>query len=274
MKKNEKEILNLELRAKQIRRTILEIAYKTKTGHIAPALSIVDILNILYTSVLKINRTSINSQNRDRFILSKGHAALALYVVLAMNGFFSIDEVLTYCQNGGTFGVHPDFDTNLGIEFTTGSLGHGLSVATGMALGLKIEGKSSRVYVLVSDAELNEGSVWEAIMFAAHHKLDNLVMIIDDNSLQAFGKTEDVLNIKPLKNKFESFNWSTKTINGHNYKELLDVFESISQETGKPKVVIAETIGGKGVSFMEGKIDWHYNNLTQELYKKAIEQQI
>lgn len=267
------DIEDLEKKAREIKKDILEISYKASVGHIGSALSIADIITVLYFSVLKINPKKPLHPDRDRFILSKGHAAAALYCALYRTGFFSRKKLLTYCRDGGIFGIHPDHNTKLGIEATTGSLGNGLPIGTGIALGLKRFSKKSKdvpnVFVLVSDAELNEGSIWESIMFASHHCLNNLVIIVDDNGLQAFGKTKEVINMQPLDKKFKSFGCETEIVNGNDIGELVNVFKKISFSKDKPSVIIAKTIAGKGVSFMENTIDWHYLSLSDGLYEKA-----
>lgn len=259
----------LEKKSKQIRKNILDISYKANIGHIGSALSIVDFLTVLYYRILRIDPKKPSSSSRDYFILSKGHAAVALYSVLCRKGFFSRKKLFSFCQDGGIFGVHPDYHPDLGIEFTSGSLGHGLGVGIGLALGLKAK---SRVFVLISDAELNEGSVWEAIMFAGHHQLDNLTVIVDDNGSQALGKTREILNLQPLAVKWEAFGWKTKVVDGHNFENLVDVMSKIPFRVGKPSVVIAETVMGKGVSFMEGNFEWHYWPLDKKLYQKALKE--
>lgn len=263
---------DLEEKAKIIRKHIIDICFAANTGHIAPALSVVDILTTLYFSVLKVNPKNPLDPLRDRFILSKGHAAAALYAILCEAGFFNRKKLFTYCKDESIFGVHPDYNPKLGIELTTGSLGHGLSVGIGMALALRSRSKNTpRVFVLGSDAELNEGSIWEGVSLAGHHKLDNLILIIDDNGLQAFGRTSEVLNLNPLVNKFKNFGWNAVNSDGHNISKLKELFLSLPGR-GKPSVVVAKTTGGKGVSFMEDSIDWHYLSLTKKQYKKAREE--
>ena len=257
----------MERMAREIRCSILDICYKSHTGHIGPALSIVDILTVLYFEILHVNPKKPDFPLRDRFILSKGHAVAALYATLFHRGFFSKKQLFTYCQDKSIFGMHPDYNPGLGIELTTGSLGHGLSVGVGMALGLF---KRTRVYILVSDAELNEGSVWEAIMFASQHHLDNLTVIVDDNGQQAFGKTEHIINLRPIEDKWKAFGWETVCVDGHSIPALLNVLKDLPLRKGKPSVVIAQTISGKGVSFMEGMVDWHYWPLDEKKYQHAL----
>lgn len=261
-------IQKLTATAKESRKTILEMCYRSGTGHIGPALSVIDILTVLYFRVLRIDPRKKHSPRRDRFILSKGHAAAALYATLCVRGFISHRIILTYCRDGGLLGTHPDYNSEFGIELTTGSLGHGLPVGVGMALGLP----RSRVFVLVSDAELNEGSMWEAIMFASHHHLDNITVIVDDNGQQAFGKTKDVLDLGTLRTKWKAFGWEVHTVNGHSIPALVATFSRLPFVKGHPSVIIARTISGKGVSFMEKKVSWHYLPLDEKLYRRALAQ--
>lgn len=267
----------LQHQAYQVRKLILDISYKAHVGHIAPALSITDILTILYHHVLHIPKNNPTHPHRDRLIFSKGHAAAALYAVLYLKKRITKKQIYTYCQDGGIFGVHPDYNPKNGIELTTGSLGHGLSVGVGMAMGLQhpvnrepiTVNPKPHIYVLMSDAELNEGSVWEAIMFAGHHKIDNLTVIIDNNGNQAFGKTKDILNLHPISQKFSTFGWDTSVAGGHNMKELHTAFAKRDTQT-KPHIIVANTIAGYGVSYMENKIDWHYWPMNEEQYKQAV----
>ncbi len=209
---------------------------------------------------------------RDRFILSKGHAAAALYSVLHRKGFFGKDKLLTFCAEGGVFGSHPVYDLKLGIELSTGSLGHGLPVGAGLALGLKMNGGKPlpRVFVMLSDAEMNEGSVWEAIMFSAHHNLDNLVAIVDDNNYKAFGKAQDVIKMQPLKKRFRSFDWGSKVIDGHSIEEIYKALSEVPFRKNAPSVIIAKTKTAKGISFLEDKQEAHYFPLNREQYKRAL----
>lgn len=267
---------NLSKIAKAVRRDIIEMCFRANVGHIAPALSIVDILTVLYYEILKVDSKNPQDPSRDRFILSKGHAAAALYATLFHKGFFDKKTLLSFCQDAGAFGVHPDYNLSYGVELTTGSLGHGLSVAAGLAFSFTyLQQKKERipkVFVILSDAELNEGSTWEAIMFAAHHKLQNLIAIVDDNGLQAFGKTKHVLDLEPINKKFETFGWSTHNVSGNKIKALNDNLSSIPFQPNKPSALIAKTVGGKGISFMENALEWHYFSLSEELYKKAIQE--
>lgn len=269
---NKKRVNSLKKLAHLIKKDIIEISYKANVGHVGSAISIADILTVLYLSALKVNSRKPLDPARDRFILSKGHAAAALYAVLHRKGFVTREELLSFCSEGGVFGTHPVFDLKLGIELSTGSLGHGLSVGAGLALGLKKKNNnnSPRVFVLLSDAELNEGSIWEAVMFAAHHSLDNLIAIIDDNGYQGFGKSHTVIKMQPLDRRFESFDWKSKTINGHDISEILKAFNDIPFKKNSPSVIIAKTKTAKGISFLEDKQEAHYFPLTKEQFDLAI----
>ena len=257
---------------RQLRHDILNISYQGKVGHIGSAFSIIDILAVLYYKILKIDPSDPFATSRDRFLLSKGHAASALYTVLCRRNFFSQEELLTFCQNGGRLAVHPENTTLPGIEYASGSLGHGLSVASGLALAGKKEKDSFRVFVLTSDAECNEGSTWEAALFAPQHHLDNLVAIVDYNKMQAMGRTEDIIQLEPFSHKWRSFGWEVKEIEGHDLNEMKEWFSKTPLQKGKPTVFIAHTVLGKGISFMENQLSWHYLTMTEDLYKKAIEE--
>lgn len=271
MKNSEKFIVDtLKKKAKEVKKLVLQISHQAKVGHIGSALSIADILTVLYFSTLRVRPKQPKWENRDRFILSKGHAAAALYSVLYLKGFFTKRVLTSYCQNKGSLGVHPEHEI-LGVEVTTGSLGHGLSVGVGMALNAKIDKKNYKTVVLISDAECNEGEIWQAAATANHYKLNNLITIIDNNKVQAFGKTKEVLDYEPLSQKWLSFGWDVIEVNGHNIESLFKIFSSGLAQT-KPTVIIANTIRGKGVSFMEHKLEWHYFSTTKEQYIKALEE--
>lgn len=255
----------LQKKAKEIRKIILELSFEGKKAHISSSLSIADILCVLYWDGLRIERTS--KKNRDRLILSKGHAACALYAVLLQKKILSRKITNSYGKNGTLLGVHPELVVP-GIEFSTGSLGHGLSVGVGIALAGQRDGQKNKTYVLLSDAECQEGSVWEAAMFAGHHRLDTLVAIIDYNHMQAMGKTKNIINLEPLAEKWRAFGWTVLEIDGHDVQEISTAFSMSSN--GKPKVVICNTIAGKGVSFMQDRLEWHYHNLDKQQYNKAL----
>ena len=230
-----------------------------------------DILNVLYNYVLKVDPETFNSPDRDRYIQSKGHSVEALYTVLADRGFFPQDELNTLETYGSDFIGHPTRRVN-GIEQNTGALGHGLSLSVGTALAGKKDGKSYRVFTLLGDGELSEGSNWEAMMAAAHYKLDNLIVIIDRNMLQITGSTEDVIGLEPLEDKFRSFGFSIRTVDGNNIEELLGIFADLPFEKDKPSLVIAKTIKGKGVSFIENQVGWHHHVPSDEEFEKAMQE--
>lgn len=261
--------IQLENICRSVRSDILNMSYKAGIGHIGSALSTVEILTTLYFGILNINPKKPNWKDRDRFILSKGHAAASFYSVLARKGFFSQDKLATFCQENSQLIVHPEFNGLSGIDFASGSLGHGLSVATGIAYGAKLLKKSFKVFVLVSDAEINEGSVWEAAMFAGHKKIGNLFAILDYNHSQGLGKTENILDLEPLIAKWKAFNFETEEVDGHDLTSIAKALKRLTKSS-KPKVLIAKTKIGKGVSFMEGDFRWHYYNLTKEQYNKAL----
>jgi transketolase len=253
----------------RLRRWIVEQSFESGVGHIGSALSIVDIMAVLWEHVL--HEPGSDDPERDRFILAKGHAALALYGVLRAQGLISDKKFHTYCQDDSQLGVHPEGGLP-GIEVATGSLGQGLSVACGIAYALRLRGSAARVFVLVSDAECNEGQLWEAVMFAAHHRLTNLIAIVDGNGMQAMGPTADVLNLAPLAPRWQAFGWQIQEVNGHDEAELRRAFTSgIANRTG-PAVVLARTVLGKGVSFMESRVEWHYRNLSAELAGAALQE--
>jgi len=248
-----------------IRRLILEQSHQAHVGHIGCSLSITDILCSLYRDVIRAEDPA--DPGRDRFILSKGHAALALYAVLSLKGIIPPDQVGTYCREKTFLGVHPEHVLP-GVDFCTGSLGMGLSMATGAALAAKMQKSSRRVFVLLSDAECEEGSTWEAVMFAAHHQLSNLTAIIDFNGQQAFGQTRDVLNQSNMADRWRAFGWEVEETDGHDIGALSALLRR-TNATG-PRVVIAHTVFGKGVSFMERQIPWHYLPMSAEEYAAAL----
>jgi transketolase len=251
----------------KIRRIIIEESKRANVGHIGSALSIADIISVLFESELHLPGT--DDPLRDRFILSKGHAALALYAALHLKGLLSLHELQTYCCDGSLLGVHPEHHL-AGVDFSTGSLGHGLSIGAGAALASRLKGTPYRMFVLVSDAECNEGSLWETVMFAAHHNLSNLIAIVDNNGQQAFGKTKDIIDLNPLGEKWQTFGWEVHEVDGHDPVEIGRTLHGLDSSNGSPKVVIAHTTCGKGVSFMEGKVEWHYLPLSDEQYRQAL----
>ena len=254
----------------EIRLLILDAIYKAKKGHIGGSYSIVDILVALfYGGILKFDPKKPDWENRDRFILSKGHAGIALYAVLADLGYFSIKE-LSKLNQGGMLGEHPDHLIP-GVEVISGSLGHGLPIASGMSLADKLDNKKDRrTYIILGDGECYEGSVWEAALFAAHHKLNNLIAIVDRNRLITFGSTEDINSLEPFNHKWQSFGWEVFEEDAHNCNSLVDIFNKIHlSKSGKPSLLIAKSVKGKGVSFMENKAQWHHGGIDEEKYKLA-----
>lgn len=255
--------------AQTIRRIVLEQSYRAHVGHIGSALSIADLLAVLYAEVLQI--TDPSDPKRDRFILSKGHAALALYAALFLRGWLSQEELNSYCADGSQLGVHPERGVR-GVDFSTGSLGQGLSMGAGAAMAARLQQDGRRVYVLLSDAECNAGAVWEACMFAAHHQLSNLVAIVDLNGQQALGYTDEVLDLSPLAARWKAFGWDVQKVNGHNCQAIASSLSAIHETHRAPHVLIAQTVFGKGVSYMEGQIKWHYWPMSEDEYRQALDE--
>jgi transketolase len=254
--------------AYEIRRAVVDESMRAHVGHIGSALSIADILAALYGDVLRIGAP--DEAERDRFVLSKGHAALALYAALAATGRIDRDLLGTYCGDGSMLGAHPEHVLPY-VDFSTGSLGQGLSIATGAALAARRQGSSRRAFALLSDAECNEGSIWEAAMFAAHHRLANLVAIVDVNGQQALGYTHDVLDPgPPPRARWEAFGWDVHELEGHDVEGIAATIAALDLHDGPPHVLLADTVFGKGVSFMERRIEWHYLPLTDELHRQAV----
>ena len=264
----------IEKRANRIRQDIITAIYYAKSGHPGGSLSCADILAVLYFNEMNINPLKPEDKARDRFVLSKGHGAPALYAALAEKGYFSREDLVTLRHIDSPFQGHPDMNKVLGVDMSTGSLGQGLSVACGMALASKMDNMGYRVYCLLGDGEIEEGQVWEAVMTAAKYKLDNLCTIIDCNELQLVGKTEDImgLNAENIEDKFKSFGFNTCIIDGHNVEEIMKAFGDAKLVKGKPTAIIAKTIKGKGISFMEEDSSWHGKSLNDEEYKRALEE--
>jgi transketolase len=260
-------LIQREVSGDAIRRVVLEQSKRANVGHIGSSLSVADILAALYSGVLRVR--SEGRTDRDRFVMSKGHAALALYAALYLSGRLDEAELNTFCGEDSHVGVHPQHSL-AGIDFTTGSLGMGLSVAAGAALGARLQGSERVAYALLSDAECNAGSVWEAAMFASHHHLANLVAIIDLNGQQAFGYTRDVLDLAPLAEKWQAFGWDVHEVDGHDVDGLKGILSELDHASGSPHVLVASTIFGRGVSFMEGLIKWHYTPMSDEDYANAL----
>lgn len=256
--------------SKKIRKTCLELVYAANASHVGGAFSVADVLAVLYRNIMRYKPEDPAYEERDRFFYSKGHACTALYAVLKEVGFFSQEQLDTFSQNGSLFTTHVNHKVP-GIELSTGSLGHALSVACGVALAGKRKSASWQVYCLLSDGELNEGSNLEAILFAPHHKLVNLTLIVDYNKIQSLGLVAEVLALEPLVAKFESFGWNVLDIDGHNHQAILNAFES-QINIDKPTVIIANTIKGKGVDFMENQLAWHYKSPNQTQFDQALQQ--
>jgi transketolase len=229
-----------------------------------------DLLAVLYSKILHIDPTSPDWPNRDRFILSKGHGAAIVYAVLAERGFFPLEYLDTYCQDGSKLAGHITSHAVPGVEVSTGSLGHGLPIGCGLALAGKRDSRPYRVFVMLSDGELDEGSNWEAILFAPQHQLDNLIVIVDYNKIQSFGSVKDVLELEPLADKWRAFRWAVRETDGHDYEQIEDVLTDVPFEPGKPSVIIAHTVKGKGVSFMENRLAWHYKSPNDEQLAQAL----
>lgn len=241
--------------SKEIRKNIIEMIYESKSGHPGGSLSCADIMTYLYFEKMNVNAKSLNDENRDRFVMSKGHAAPVLYAVLSEKEFFKKEELMNLRKIGSMLQGHPDSKNIPGVDVSTGSLGQGISNAVGMALGLKYKKNKAKVYTILGDGEIQEGLVWEALMAGGHYKLDNLVAILDYNGLQIDGKNDEVMTISPVDKKFESFGWNVVTCDGHDYDDIDRAFNKVVE--GKPTMIIAKTIKGKGVSFMENEAGWH-----------------
>ena len=259
----------LKLQAARLRGKIIDMSHAAQAAHLASSLSCADILIAAYWHVLNIDPQTPDDPLRDRFILSKGHAAAALYAVLAMKGYFPIEELDTFCKDGGRLAEHPPANLLPGVEAATGSLGHGLPLGCGMALSGRIKGETFRVFALLSDGENNEGSVWEAAMFAAAQKLDNVCVVVDYNKWQATARSDETLMLAPLCDKWAAFGWDAREIDGHDIGALAEAMQRVPNGSGKPVALIAHTIKGKGVSFMEDDNNWHYRAPTAEEVVKA-----
>lgn len=265
-----KDINLLSTKANEIRKNIVNMITEAKSGHPGGSLSATDILTTLYFYEMNIDPKNIKMENRDRFVLSKGHAAPALYAVLAERGYFDKEVLKTLRRYGSILQGHPDMKKVPGVEISTGSLGQGLSVANGMALNSKIYNIDYRVYVLMGDGETQEGQVWEAAMTASHYKLDNLCAFIDCNNLQIDGNVDKVMNIEPISDKWRAFGWHVIEIDGHNFEQIINALEEAKTVKGKPTLVVARTVKGKGVSFMENVCGFHGVAPTKEETEKAL----
>jgi len=263
------DVITLKKEALKTRMELLKMIKEAGTGHTGSSLSNTDILTALYYGVLKVDPANPKWKERDRYVQSKGHAVESLWVTLANKGFFPKEELKTFSKFGSRLIGHPNNKVP-GVEMNTGSLGHGLSISVGMALAAKLDNKSYRVFTLMGDGELAEGSIWEAAMAAAQYKLDNLIGIIDRNHLQITGKTEDVMNTEPLDEKWKSFGWAVVQVDGHNLVELVNVLNNTPIVTNKPTMVIAHTVKGKGVSIAENQTGWHHHVPTDEEFEMAL----
>ena len=268
-KENSIKILELRLQAEKIRKRVVEMIFSSKSGHIGGSLSSVDIETALYFHVMNIDPENSKREDRDRFILSKGHSVEALYSVLAARGFIEDAVLDTYGQFNSILEGHPTKKVS-GVEHNSGALGHGLSVGVGIAIAAKMDNRTFRTYVLMGDGEQGEGSIYEAAMSASHYYLDNLVAIIDRNELQISGKTEEVMRLEPIRERWEVFGWEVFDVDGNDIKALVDVFDSLDYSNKKPKIIIAHTIKGCGISFMERLASWHHGVVNEEQYKEAV----
>lgn len=262
-------VCSLADKAQKIRRHIIRMIGDAGVGHPGGCLSGVEIVTALYFAVMRVRPEEPKWPDRDRFILSKGHASALLYGVLAERGYFTVDELATFRRPWSKLAGHPDMNKVPGVDMTTGSLGQGLSVANGMAIAAKYDGRDSRVYILLGDGEVQEGQVWEAAMSAAHYRLDNVTAFIDRNGLQIDGPTEKVMGVEPLADKWRGFGWHVIEVDGHDYRQILDAVDEARKVEGKPTMVIARTLKGKGVCFMEGKVEWHGKAPAGDLYEQA-----
>jgi transketolase len=256
--------------AQRIRCHILRMVHKANASHVGSCFSMTDILAVLYGAVLRVDPTNPESEDRDRFVLSKGHGGAAVYATLAERGFFPAEWLDSYCSNDSPLAGHITHHGVPGVEVSTGSLGHGLGIACGMALAGKRGARPYRVFAVLSDGECDEGSTWEAALFAPHHLLDNLVVIIDYNKIQSFGSVREVLDLEPFADKWQAFGWSVRAVDGHDHQQLLDTFSALPFQPGKPSLVLAHTVKGRGVSFMENQLAWHYKSPDAKQLASAL----
>lgn len=261
--------LELQVTANEIRKHIVASLHAAKCGHPGGSLSAADIVTYLYFEEMNIDPANPKKADRDRFVLSKGHVAPSMYAALAMKGYFPIEELMKLRKTGEMLQGHPDMKGTPGVDMSSGSLGQGISTAVGMALSAKMSKEDYRVYTLLGDGEIQEGQVWEAAMFAGHRKLDNLVVIVDNNNLQIDGSIEDVCSPYPIEDKFKAFNFHVITIDGHNFDEIDAAFKEAKETKGMPTAIIAKTVKGKGVSFMENQASWHGAAPNDEQYEIA-----
>lgn len=269
---NSRKKAELSVFAAKVRLLSLEAIYSAKSGHPGGSLSIADILSYLYNVELRVDPKNPEDKNRDRFVLSKGHTCPAVYSALALKGFFDVEHIKTFRSPDSILQGHPDMKSTPGIDMSSGSLGQGIAAACGMALSGKLSNKDYRVYAVMGDGELQEGECWEAFMFAAHYKLDNLCAVIDLNGLQIDGKIADVLSPYPVDEKLKAFNWNVIIADAHDFDSLESAFEKAKTVKGRPTVIIANSVKGKGVSFMENQAGWHGNAPKQDQYEQAVKE--
>ena len=264
--------VTLRALAREVRKDILKMTSEAQSGHPGGAMSAADIIVTLYYYKMRHNPENPKWEERDRFVLSKGHVCPALYSVLARTGYFPLEKLHEFRRLDGDLQGHPDMHKTPGIEISTGSLGHGIGAAVGMAMGLKLSGSDSKVYCMIGDGEAQEGSVWEASMAASHYNLDNLVVILDNNNLQIDGPVDEVMSIYPAVEKWKAFGWHVVEINGHDFKEIKAALDEADTVKYKPTMIIAKTVKGKGVSFMENRAEWHGKALPPELLREALKE--
>ena len=266
------KVEELEKMARQVRKGIIEAVYSNQSGHPGGSLSVADILTVLYFKEMNIDEKNPNWDDRDRLVLSKGHCSPALYSCLANRGFFPVEDLKTFRNINSYLQGHPDKNKVPGVDMTTGSLGQGLSAANGMAIAGKMDGKDYRVYCILGDGEIEEGQIWEAAMAANKYKLDNLCVIVDNNNLQIDGTIEEVMSSYPIDEKFRSFGFEIIKIDGHDITEIIKAFDVAKKVKGKPTCIIAKTIKGKGISFMENQVGWHGKAPNEEQYIQALQE--
>lgn len=267
-----KDVNELQKYANKIRQGVIKAVYSAKSGHPGGSLSIAEILAVLYFNQMNIDERNPKAKERDRLVLSKGHTSPALYSALALRGFFDVKDLENFRNIKSNLQGHPDMKNIPGVDASTGSLGQGLSIANGMAISSKMDSEGVRVYCICGDGEIEEGQIWEAAMTSAHYKLDNLCLIIDNNNLQIDGKVSEVMNIYPIDEKFRSFGFEVINVDGHNISELISAFEQAKKTKGKPTAIIANTIKGKGVSFMENQAAWHGTAPSKEQCETALKE--
>jgi len=256
--------------SRRIRQHALRMTSSGGSSHIGAVFSMADLVAVLYGQILRVNPDKPEWPERDRFILSKGHAGAGIYAALAERGFFPVERLSTHYQDGSQLCGHVSHKGIPGVDFSTGSLGHGLPVGAGMAYGAKLDGKPWRTFVLLSDGECDEGSNWEAILFAAHHKLDNLIVIVDYNKIQSLAPVAETLALEPFRAKWESFGWQVSEVDGHNHDQIAKALDAVPYRVGSPSCILAHTIKGKGVSFMEHSVLWHYRTARGDEFERAM----